>query len=94
MSETREDLEKRYDAAVKGTELWQAEVEELGKKLGREVPTGLTEKHKREDAGSSLFARSTPAEKTQLLMEDPEAYQEMLDAHEAAGLRKLFGGRR
>jgi hypothetical protein len=68
-------------------------LKELG--VGEETaPATLAAKHREQDEAETLFERSTPAERLQLYHDDHDAWQRMMDAHEAAGLRRLFGGRR
>lgn len=65
-------------------------LKELG--VGEETAAmTLAEKHRREDEGATLFERSSPAERVALYQEDPKAWQEMIDSHEAAGYRRLLG---
>lgn len=54
----------------------------------------IASKHRSEDEAESLYDRMTPAEVMELYQTDREKWQEMMDAKEQAGLRKLFGGRR
>lgn len=84
---TREERIARANDLIKvGTETLKAEG--VGDAAGQ---VDLGAKHRAEDEASTLFERSSPAERTQLLQKDPEAWQRMMDAYEQKGLRRLFG---
>jgi len=89
MPDTREELEERYEAAVKGRELWQREEEELSRKLGKVVPTSLAERHQGEADAMTLFDRMSSAEITELYQSDKPAWEEMMLNVRSAGERKL-----
>lgn len=92
MASTREEMQAEYERLNGSVEVFQKARDELGRKLGKEVPSDLASKHKAEDEAATLFERSTPAERLELFNTDREAWQRMLDAHEEAGIRKLFRG--
>lgn len=88
----REEMEAEYERLNGSVEVFQKARDELGRKLGKEVSNDLASKHKAEDEAATLFERSTPEERLNLYHTDRDAWQRMLDAHEEAGMRRLFRG--
>lgn len=86
MATKDERIAQAKDLIKVGTEA----LKELGV-LDGDGTVDLAAKHRQQDSDETLFSRSTPAERLHLYETDRDAWQRMMDAHEAAGLRKLFG---
>ena len=84
--EKREELEK--------VRQWRKEMarreKQLLEELGESVNADLISKHREEQELDILFDRLTPAERLELYQTNPEQWQKLLEAKEAAGMRKLF----
>ena len=84
--EKREELEKGQQ--------WQKEMgrreKQLLEEIGESVDADLVSKHREEQELDTLFDRLTPAERLELYQTNPEQWQKLLEAKEAAGMRKLL----